>query len=364
VTEPAGGRAGRTRSPDNDDELAALADALVAIGVEVRDAVRAALVAAHAASPLPSGTLPSAAHPPSGGGERGGSTSTGPLGAVVRTAGGDDIFGVDDLADVLIVERLAALGERFGGSWVMEGHDEPLAVGRGDGPWRFLCDPLDGTRPLLAGKRSAWVLFGAGRGATSLEELELSVVVEVPTRRAALAMVAWATADGRLSAFDEDLATGGRTPVTLTPRAGDDVSHAFVTVVRFAPGSAAAIGAWQDRHLDGLVTFDDLVPCSAGQLMGLASGADAAVFDPRPLLAPGTMAAHPYDLAGFLVARAAGVVVEALPPGPLAVALDVDTPVAWAGYANEAVAARLRPRGPISAGSVADSPTATRAPQR
>jgi hypothetical protein len=55
------------------------------------------------------------------------------------------------------------------------------------------------------------------------------------------------------------------------------------------------------------------------------------------------MAAHPYDLAGFLVARAAGVVVEALPPGPLDVPLSVDAPVAWAGYANPAIAARLRP---------------------
>jgi hypothetical protein len=43
------------------------------------------------------------------------------------------------------------------------------------------------------------------------------------------------------------------------------------------------------------------------------------------------------------VPRAAGCVVEALPPGPLAVPLDTDTPVAWAGYANPAIAERLRP---------------------
>jgi hypothetical protein len=317
--------------PDPEPELAELAAALVAIGVAVRDAVRARL-----AGPGPG--------PGSGSdGGRPGPAGGAALGAVVRTAGGDDIFGIDDVADHLIVEQLASLGARWPGRWLMEGHDEPLAVGRSEGPWRYLCDPLDGTRPLLAGKRSAWVLVGAGRGATTLEELELSVVVEVPTLRAAVATVAWATAGGTLVAVEEDLRTGDRSPALLRPRAGADLAHAFVTVVKFAPGSAAAIGAWQDRHLDGLVTFDDLVPCSAGQLMGLASGADAAVFDPRPLLAPGTMAAHPYDLAGFLVARAAGVVVEALPPGPLDVPLSVDAPVAWAGYANPAVAARLRP---------------------
>jgi hypothetical protein len=38
------------------------------------------------------------------------------------------------------------------------------------------------------------------------------------------------------------------------------------------------------------------------------------------------------------------VVVEALPPGPLDVPIDTDTPVAWAGYANESIATELRRR--------------------
>jgi hypothetical protein len=294
------------------DERAALAAALVGLGRRVRDVVRAELAV------------------PTGGG----------LGAVVRHEGGDHVFGVDDLADSVITAGLAELTP-WAGTWAMEGFDRPLPVGDAAGPWRFLCDPLDGTRPLLADKRSAWVLIGAGRGATTLEELELSVVVEVPTRRARLATVAWADRDGRLVATDDDLVTGSSTPVRLVPRAGAELDHSFVTVVRFAPGHGAVIGAWADAHLAGLTTFDDLVPCTGGQLMGLASGADAAVFDPRPVLAPGTMAAHPYDLAGLLVARAAGVVVEALPAGPLDVPLDVTTPVAWSGFANPQLAARL-----------------------
>ncbi|MGZ4728373.1 MAG: hypothetical protein ACXWB2_11685, partial [Acidimicrobiales bacterium] len=103
------------------------------------------------------------------------------------------------------------------------------------------------------------------------------------------------------------------------------------------------IGAWADRHLDGLEVYDDLVPCTGGAMMGLASGADRAVFDPRPLLHAGSTAAHPYDLAALVVARAAGAVIEALPPGPLDVPLDTGTSVAWAGYADEATATRLRP---------------------
>jgi len=296
-----------------DPEVAELAGALVALGRRVRDAVRRRL-----------------------------GTDVAGSADVVRVAGGDHIFGIDEVADALLVDALPELGRRWPGRWVMEGFEDPLPVGDATGPWRYLCDPLDGTRPLLADKRSAWVLVGAGRSAATLEELELSVVVEVPTSRAGWAMTAWADRWGRLVVLDEDLRTGHTRPVTLTPRASAALEHTFVTVVRFAPGHGEVIGRWADHHLAGLVTFDDLVPCSAGQLMGLACGADAAVFDPRPVLAPGTMAAHPYDLAGLWVARAAGAVVEALPAGPLDVPLCVDHPVAWAGYANPAIAERLR----------------------
>lgn len=301
-------------------ERAALAEVLVALGRQVRRAVRREL----AAAPEPG--------------------SPG-LAEVVRIEGGDHIFAVDEVADQLLVAALGpegSVGRRWSGRWWMEGFEQPLPVGDGSGPWRFLCDPLDGTRPLLAEKRSAWVLIGAGRHATTLEELELSVVVEVPTRRAAWALTAWADRDATLVVEDEELLTGRRRSVRLQPRSGSDLDHSFVTVVRFGPGSGESIGRWADHHLAGLKTFDDLVPCTGGQLMGLASGADAAVFDPRPLLAPGTMAAHPYDLAGLWVARAAGAVIEAIPSGPLDVPLGVDQPVAWAGFANPTIAERLR----------------------
>jgi hypothetical protein len=156
--------------------------------------------------------------------------------------------------------------------------------------------------------------------------------------------VAHAASGGAAHAVDDDLTGAGRPArrVELVPRGGD-LARRFVTVVRLAPGSHAPIGAWADRHLAGLEVYDDLVPCTGGYLMGLAAGNDAAVFDPRPLLVPGHLAAHPYDLASLVVTRAAGAVVEALPPGPLDVPLDCTTPVAWAGYADEVVARRLRP---------------------
>jgi hypothetical protein len=308
---------GSGRRPDDDaHDLRDLAAALGEVGTRVRDAVRAV----------------------SGDDDH----------RVVRHEGGDHIYGIDARAEQALFAGLGALGRRWPGRAIVEGHDHALTVGDGSGPWTYLVDPVDGTRPLLAGKRSAWVLLGAGRHARTLEDLEVGAMVEVPTARAAVGRVAWAVAGARPEARDDDLVTGGSArPIALQPRHGSEIDHTFVTVVRLLPGDHAPIGAWADRHLAGLQVWDDLVPCTGGFLAGLASGADTAVLDPRPLLSPGSLPAHPYDLASLVVARAAGVVVEALPPGPLDVPLDTTTPVAWAGYANDEVAARLRPTDPI-----------------
>jgi hypothetical protein len=300
-------------APPPDHHPGDLADRLADVGRQVRDAVRG--------------------------------TRTADDGRVVRTEGGDDVFGVDARADRVLIDGLHALG--VAGTAIVEGHGHPIALEgppEPRGPWRILVDPVDGTRPYLAGKRSAWVLIGAGRRARTLEDLEVGVMVEIPTERAAWGAVMAATIDGRLTIVDDDLVGAGPSrPREAAPREGDDLHRAFVTVVRFAPGEHGPIGAWADHHLAGLEVYDDLAPCSASYLAGLVTGGDAAAFDPRPLFNPGGMAAHPYDLAALVVPRAAGCVVEALPPGPLAVPLDTDTPVAWAGYANPAIAERLRP---------------------
>jgi hypothetical protein len=156
---------------------------------------------------------------------------------VVRRAGGDEIYGLDDRADQVLVRELERRCARWPGRLVMEGPDTPLPVGDQSGPWTFL----------------------------------------------------------------------------------------------------------EDRLMAGVKVFRDPAHCTGGLLMGLADGADTAVLDVRPLVgAPN--AAHPYDLAAIVVARAAGVIVEALPPGPLGAPLDPWTPVAWAGYCNTEVADAFRQR--------------------
>jgi hypothetical protein len=77
----------------------------------------------------------------------------------------------------------------------------------------------------------------------------------------------------------------------------------------------------------------------------VASGAASAVLDTRPIFVPEAMPTHPYDMACLVAIRASGAIVEAIPPGPLDVPLDPHAPVAWAAYANEEIAERLRTPG-------------------
>jgi hypothetical protein len=177
-----------------------------------------------------------------------------------------------------------------------------------------------------------------------LEDLQVGAAVELTTPRARLARTAWGWRGGVARAQDDDVVQGTTSaPFELCPRRESSLERSFVTVARFSPGTKGTIGQWEDELLAGLEVYEDPWLCSGGQMLGVASGSDAAVLDPRPLFGA-ALCAHPYDLAALAVARAAGAIVEALPPGPLAVPLRPDADVAWAGYANDQIAARLRPR--------------------
>src|SRR5580765_3736874 len=74
----------------------------------------------------------------------------GPVGAadhdVVRSAGGDEVFGVDARAEAALLDALEPVGARWPGRAVMEGADGDVPIGDADGPWRYIVDPVDGSR--------------------------------------------------------------------------------------------------------------------------------------------------------------------------------------------------------------------------
>ena len=52
---------------------------------------------------------------------------------------------------------------------------------------------------------------------------------------------------------------------------------------------------------------------------------------------------HPYDICTELIAREAGVIVTDAHGEPIRVPLDVNTNVAWAGYANRDIQQEIEP---------------------
>ena len=75
----------------------------------------------------------------------------------------------------------------------------------------------------------------------------------------------------------------------------------------------------------------------------LMAGHDRFVADLRPLVNPGGLGCHPYDLCTELIAREAGVLITDPAGAPVAAPMDLTTNVAWVGYANEPLHRSIEP---------------------
>ncbi|MCW2613199.1 MAG: inositol monophosphatase [Frankiales bacterium] len=257
---------------------------------------------------------------------------------------GDTAFAVDRVSEQRLLELVDGLPVRL----VAEG----IATQTGDAEWVLLADPLDGTRQLAHQKRSAWVLLGATR-AGRLQDLEVSVAVEVPTVKAGAADVLSAVRGRGATGERVDLRDGGRRSIPVRPSTATGIEQGYGGVARYFPGAREELAAIDDavaRRVLGPAragkaqAFEDQY-CTGGTLVELAVGHDRWACDLRPLLGTGRagICAHPYDLAGWLVAAEAGVRVVAPDGSPLDAPLDLTSDVAWAAYANDAVRALVEP---------------------
>lgn len=268
-------------------------------------------------------------------------------------------YPVDRLAEEGLASLAASAfpaGEGLRLLW--EGGDESgVSIHPGPRPRLLVLDPVDGTRGLMHDKRSAWFLGGIHPpGANpSLRGLTRACLVEIPPTRSHLSdVLLWA--GGALHAWTESLESGGSAPLSLRPSAAPDLLHGFATVSRFLWRDAAWLGRLQDALLArlypddpdaGRLLFEDQYISNGGQLHALITGRDRFVLDVRPLIpvssARPPLCSHPYDLLALPIAEAAGVIVTDPRGRPLDAPLDLSTPVAWAGYANAALRARIEP---------------------
>ncbi len=284
-----------------------------------------------------------------------------------RTAA-DTIYQVDKISEAAI---FAWFERHWPRTWpvqlVMEGieDDEAVTFPRGTPVARtvFKCilDPIDGTRNLMYDKRSAWALAALApqRGAkTHLGDIVVAAMTELPTSKAWRGDQLSAVRGRGVVAEAHDLRTGRKQKLALRPSRAKHFEHGFASIARFFPEGKALLGKLEEelwRALGvlgkngGQLVFDDQYISTGGQIYELAIGHDRMLGDLRPpayaklRLGSASLCCHPYDICTALILQEAGGIVEAPDGKPLRAPLDTTSPVAWMGYANPALARKVRP---------------------
>jgi hypothetical protein len=294
------------------------------------------------------------------------------LHAVSRDSAADTIYQIDALVEPVLEDFCREWGRETPLVLVAEGvgaADDggpegvkvfPEGARADDAEIRLIVDPIDGTRGLMYDKRSAWALAAVApnRGAgTSLRDVEVAVMTELPTSKMGRADVLWAVKGQGASGVRVDLESGEETPLALRPSQATGIDHGFAMVSDFFPGTKVLAGELMEylaRHLIGpadvtrATVFADQYISTGGQFYELIVGHDRFNADLRPAFyrmqgQPEGLCCHPYDCAALLIAEEAGVVITDESARPLDGPLDVTTGLSWVGYANESLRRRIEP---------------------
>lgn len=282
------------------------------------------------------------------------------LADVAEDGAGDTLYAIDKVSEALLIEALEQPARDHGGVvLIAEGVTaEGLALPRGADPadcrYRLLVDPIDGTRGLMYQKRPAWILSGVAenRGAaTRLRDIELALQTEIPLLKQHLCDELWAERGRGAQGERVNRLDGTRRALALKPSQASSIEHGFAMVSRFFPGARDVLAAIDEEIVEAVLgqtpdgkarCFEDQYISTGGQLYELMIGHDRFVADLRPLLGPVLSArgrprplcCHPYDLCSMLVAEELGVVLRAPDGNLLDAPFDVESDVAWVGYAN------------------------------
>ena len=290
------------------------------------------------------------------------------LAAVERDEPGDTIYAIDAAAESVIAQFADSLARQHSFVLIAEGlpggrRGYPAGADDASVEWRIIIDPIDGTRGLMYQKRSAWVLTGVApnRGAeTSVRDIVLAVQTEVPLLKQHLSDQLYAVRGEGVTASRYNRLTGESTPLRLQPSSAVDIAHGYASVVRFFPGARDVLAAVDEAIVAGALgppspgkalCFEDQYASTGGQLYELLAGHDRFVADLRPLVRPvlaergqpPALCCHPYDLCTSLIAEEGGVIVTDPFGRVLDAPLDVESDVAWVGYANAQIRSRIEP---------------------
>lgn len=287
--------------------------------------------------------------------------------------GGDTIYDIDTRGEDVLLPfcqswgrdepfLLVAEGIEEAGSGLPSGHKLFGCSEVERARFIVICDPIDGTRPLMYDKRSAWMLCGVAPNlgaATKMSDIEVAIQTELCTRKAARGDMVWAVRGEGAQAEETNFYTGETRSWTPRASSAPSVAGGFAMLSKFFVGSKGwlaeleedlmrqVLGAPEGGHPQ---TFDDQYISNGGQLFELLSGRDRFNGDLRPLAhtilfgsPTARLCSHPYDLCTELVAREAGVIVTDERGEPLDAPLDVSTPMQWLAYANPSIQREIEP---------------------
>lgn len=295
------------------------------------------------------------------------------LSAVAHVTAADTIYAIDQVSEDAVVAWFDAHwpAAEWPVQLVMEGipDDAPRCFPTGTPveATRFclILDPIDGTRNIMYDKRPAWVLAGLApqRGAqTNLGDIVVAAMTELPTTKQWRAdQLSAVRGTGTVVGESVDVRVrggeGARAPLTVRPSGAEDFRHGFAALARYFPEGKALTAQIEEDLWDALyglgsgaspLVFDDQYISTGGQIYELLVGHDRMCGDLRPLVharlgLSSSLHCHPYDICTALLLQEAGGVVEKPFGGPLDAPLDTESSVAWIGFPNETLAARVRP---------------------
>ena len=282
----------------------------------------------------------------------------------------DTIYTIDRHAEEVLVPILTTYAADVGGMVLLaegiggeQGITLPLGMEPTQASIRVIMDPIDGTRNIMYNKRSAFFLAGAAPNhgeQTRLSDIEVAVMVELPTSKQYLADVLWGYKDGGSFAVTENVLDGSTITKPIRPSKAQTIIGGFAQFARFFPPGREILSAIEDEIIQTIVpsnpsgkaiVFEDQYICSGGQLYEMLMGHDRFIADVRALLYDWLRkqgkeighVCHPYDVCAHLIGNEAGLIITDAFGNPLDAPMDLNGEINWIGYANTSIETQMKP---------------------
>ncbi|MGK7393425.1 MAG: inositol monophosphatase family protein [Candidatus Cyclobacteriaceae bacterium M3_2C_046] len=290
---------------------------------------------------------------------------------IYKTGQDDIIYQIDKDVEAFILPELNHFAPELGGVALvaegMAGAEQPLCfpenINQEQAAIRLIIDPIDGTRGIMYNKRSAFFLAGVALNKgpeTALSDVEVAVMVEIPTARSYLSDVIWAIKGTGVFGQTWNLLEDTLKESRIHPSQASSVYGGFAQISRFFPPGKDLLAKIEEELVHTLFPdfpdqqaflFEDQYISSGGQFYELLMGHDRFTADIRGALyrqfrrqgKKTGHVCHPYDVCTSLILEESGVILTGLDGKPLNYCLDTHSAVDWVGYANQNIRQEVEP---------------------